>query len=90
MSVKTVLNVAQMFVELHLVSPALGNDLQDHPGSLEMALIDRQYDTSLLVVCSNNVSISCHFFDIPLLRRMWLSVGRLILKSLSFLENRCD
>jgi len=69
-SVKTVLNVAQMFVELHLISPALGNDLQDHPRSLEMALIDRQYDTSLLVVCSYNVSILCHFFDIPLLRRM--------------------
>ena len=34
-TVKTVLNVAQMFVELHLISPAL--DLQGHPRSLEMA-----------------------------------------------------
>jgi len=48
MTVKTVLNASQMFVELHLISPALAeaNDLQGHLKSLEMARIDRPYDTS--------------------------------------------
>jgi len=34
------------------------NDLQDHPRSLEMARIDRQYDMGvvLLVVCNNRIT----------------------------------
>jgi len=43
MSVQTMLNVAQMFVELHLISPALG---EWPPRSLQMARIDRPYDSS--------------------------------------------
>ena len=39
----TVRNVAQMFVELHLISPATR---ERHSKSLEMAAIDRIYDTS--------------------------------------------
>ena len=42
----TVLNVAQIFVELHLINPAQANDLRGYPRSLEMARIDRSYDTS--------------------------------------------
>jgi len=53
MTVKSVLNVAQMFVKLHLISPTglikcnsafkvILDDLQGHPRSLEMA-IDRPY-----------------------------------------------
>ena len=39
------------------------NDLKGHRKSLEMARIDRPYDTSYqwCVLCSNNVSISHHF-----------------------------
>jgi len=39
--VEPMLNVAQMFVELHLISPAWASDLQGHPWSLEVARIDR-------------------------------------------------
>ena len=46
MSVKTVLNVAQVFVELHLISPALGERPSTFSRSLETARIDRLYDTS--------------------------------------------
>jgi len=45
-TVETVLNVAQILVELHLISPALGEWPQGHQRSLEMARIDRPYDTS--------------------------------------------
>ena len=42
-SVKTMLNVAQVFLELHLNH---ANDLQGHPWSLETARIDKTYDAS--------------------------------------------
>ena len=53
------------------------------PGALK-AIEDYQQQ-QLLLVCSNNVCISRHFFDTTTFRMycMWLLVGRLTLKSLS-------
>jgi len=63
MSVKTVLNVAQTFVELHLISPATG----EWPSRSSKVIGNGTNRLAiwyfLLVVCSINVSILCHFFD---------------------------
>jgi len=44
-SVETVQNVAQMLVELQFKSPATSDHLQGQLRSLEIARIDRPYDT---------------------------------------------
>jgi len=58
-SVETVRNVAQVFVELRFTSPATG---EWHSRSWEMTRIDRPW-YFLLVVCSNNVSVLHHLCD---------------------------
>jgi len=75
MSVETVLNVLQTFVELHLISPAIGESSSrsskvNGNGTNRLAIW-----YFLLVVCSVNVSILCHFFDTTTLRCTWLPVG---------------
>ena len=78
MSVKTVLNVAQTFVELHLISPATG----EWPSRSFKVIGNGTNRILSTVVCSINVSILCHFFDTTTLRCTWLPVGGLTLKSL--------
>jgi len=59
-SVKTVVNVAQMFVKIHLISPTLGEWPSRSPKVIGNGIWP--YDTSYwwCVLCSNNVSISRH------------------------------
>ena len=45
-TVKTVLDVAKMFVELHLISPALGERPSRSSKVIKMTQIDMPYDTS--------------------------------------------
>jgi len=63
MPVKTMLNVAQMFVELHVISPALGEWPSMSSEVIGNGMNREAIWCFLLVVCSNNVYISCHFFD---------------------------
>jgi len=63
MSVKTVLNVAQTFVELHLISSATGEWPSRSSNVIKNGTNRLAIWYFLLVVCSINVSILCHFFD---------------------------
>ena len=63
------------------------NDLQGHPRSLEMAQIDRPYDTSCYC-CVVTTCVSCTIcLILPHLRCTWLLLGGVTLNSLSFSEN---
>jgi len=62
-TVKTMLIVAQMLVELHFLSPALGEWPSRSSRSLEMAWIDRPYDTSYWWYVVTMCLISRNFFD---------------------------
>ena len=74
MSVKTVLNVAETFLEVHLISPATG----EWPSKSSKVIGNGTNRLAiwyfLLVVCSINVFILCHFLDTTTLRCTWLPV----------------
>jgi len=89
-SVEIMWNIAQMFTEVHLISPSTGEWPQGHPRSPEMARSNRRYDTSCQW-CVVTTCLSCTIsLILPLLRCTWLPVGSLTLKSVSFSENSCD